>query len=216
MPELNPRQKVKAREFLKQRSGDKCFFCEKTGEQYRSEKHRDFDIHHKDRNRENNPEDGSNWELACHKCNCKNDPRGIRKNPYFNKFKNLKNSLNEGVRVWEGDKEWKFSQSNMMSAEMKKSIEAKPLSGEALAEMMNAKGCKGEVIINGVKAVRRKDILDGCAKKANCSQATASRYLDAECSHFGEYEYVGITEEGFFPIYDRANYSGEIYVREKQ
>ena len=205
MPELNPRRKIKARAFLKQRSGDKCSFCGKTGDQYRDEHLRDFDIHHKDRNRENNPEDGSNWELACHSCNCKNDPRGRRKNPYFNGFNKLKNRLGEGVRVWEGEKEWKFSQSNVMSAEMKKSIESKPLFREAVGIMMEK-----------FQVVKRKDLIDACSEKANCSQATGARYLDGMSSYFGKYEYVGIGEQGIFPIHDRANYSGEIYVRKKQ
>jgi hypothetical protein len=57
------------KETLKQRDGDKCYICNKSGLMYRADKGREFDLEHRDNNRFNY--DLQNLGLSCHKCNIK-------------------------------------------------------------------------------------------------------------------------------------------------
>ena len=42
--------------------------CARCGREFSGKKLRDLTVHHKDHNHENNPADGSNWELLCPYC----------------------------------------------------------------------------------------------------------------------------------------------------
>ncbi|MGV1100047.1 YajD family HNH nuclease [Thiovibrio sp. JS02] len=42
--------------------------CARCGREFSGKKLRDLTVHHKDHNHENNPADGSNWELLCIYC----------------------------------------------------------------------------------------------------------------------------------------------------
>jgi predicted HNH restriction endonuclease len=42
--------------------------CARCGREFSGKKLRDLTVHHKDHNHENNPADGSNWELLCLYC----------------------------------------------------------------------------------------------------------------------------------------------------
>ena len=42
--------------------------CARCGREFGGKKLRDLTVHHKDHNHENNPADGSNWELLCLYC----------------------------------------------------------------------------------------------------------------------------------------------------
>jgi 5-methylcytosine-specific restriction endonuclease McrA len=42
--------------------------CARCGREFGGKKLRDLTVHHKDHNHENNPADGSNWELLCVYC----------------------------------------------------------------------------------------------------------------------------------------------------
>lgn len=42
--------------------------CGRCGREFSGKKLRDLTVHHKDHNHENNPPDGSNWELLCIYC----------------------------------------------------------------------------------------------------------------------------------------------------
>lgn len=213
MAVLNSTQKRKARELCRERDGDKCSIgirCNNiTGDEYRKQSGHDFDLHHLDRNRENNPVDGSNHALACHPCNCAQDPRGKTTRPKFSKFRNLKNrvSKNEGERVWDGEREWRWSDEKAKPATMKKNEQAEPLFKMGVIKMVREQG--------GIS--KRKDLLDAGAEIAGCSQATAARYLDKMCSYFGKFQYVGYEPERktHFPINNISNYDGEIYVMTK-
>lgn len=44
------------------------WICAKCGREFSGKKLRDLTVHHKDHNHENNPPDGSNWELLCIYC----------------------------------------------------------------------------------------------------------------------------------------------------
>ena len=42
--------------------------CAKCGREFQGKKLRELTVHHKDHNHDNNPPDGSNWELLCLYC----------------------------------------------------------------------------------------------------------------------------------------------------
>jgi len=42
--------------------------CGRCGREFEGKKLRELTVHHKDHNHENNPSDGSNWELLCFYC----------------------------------------------------------------------------------------------------------------------------------------------------
>ena len=42
--------------------------CARCGREFRGKKLRELTVHHKDHNHDNNPPDGSNWELLCIYC----------------------------------------------------------------------------------------------------------------------------------------------------
>lgn len=187
MPKLTSAETRHARKLCKERDGDKCSLnlkdgspCNRPGKEYRKEKRRDLDLHHKDDNPENNPQDGSNWALACHSCNCRQTPRGKRKHPYFAGFKNLKElyeSKSKGKRSWQDEREWQYAQRNIKPATMRKNEEAEPLFRGAVNELITKLG-----------EMKRKDLLDAASERANCSQSTGARYLDKLISLFGEYD----------------------------
>ena len=44
------------------------WICARCGREFSGRKVREFTVHHKDHNHDNNPSDGSNWELLCIYC----------------------------------------------------------------------------------------------------------------------------------------------------
>ncbi len=42
--------------------------CGRCGREFEGKRLRELTVHHKDHNHDNNPPDGSNWELLCHYC----------------------------------------------------------------------------------------------------------------------------------------------------
>lgn len=44
------------------------WICGRCGREFRGKRLRELTVHHKDHNHENNPTDGSNWELLCLYC----------------------------------------------------------------------------------------------------------------------------------------------------
>jgi hypothetical protein len=191
---LTSAQKRKARELCKNRDGDKCSIGIKcnniTGDEYRAQTGHDFDLHHKDRNRSNNPKDGSNHALACHPCNCAADPRGKTTRPKFSAFKPLKNRLKTKTNKY--GKSWSPEQLEKMPSQMKASYDYKQKFPEVLAVVMNSDEILVE--IDGRKVAIQEDVVDTCAHEIGCSPEVALKYLRGECSLFGEYERVGINE----------------------
>ena len=182
MPKLTPSETRHARDMVRERDGNKCAKCGKTFNEYFHEKKRDFDLHHVDANPANNPEDGSNWQLMCHPCNCKNDPAQHpgKRNYSFNKAFELP-STSEREHV--GEDEWKWRERVQKPATMKKNEAAEPMFRIAVEKQMNKYGVR-----------KRKDLLDECCESCteqgtSLSQATGARYLDKMCSDFGKYKY---------------------------
>ena len=176
---LTATQTRNARDLKRRIDGDKCMYpgCTMTGDKYRSEKKRDFDLHHIDRKKENNPPDGSNHQLMCHSCNCKNDPAGHPVKRRYS-FQNDFDSSRKKVRSWDGIEEWEWQGKYLKPATMKKNQACEPIFRITAEELVKKYG-----------TIKRKDLLDACCEKSDCSQATGARYLDKMASHFGVLTY---------------------------
>ena len=53
------------------------WICAKCGREFSGKKLRELTVHHKDHNHENNPPDGSNWELLCIYCHDNEHSRSL-------------------------------------------------------------------------------------------------------------------------------------------
>ena len=51
--------------------------CGKCGREFAGKKVRELTVHHRDHNHDNNPPDGSNWELLCIYCHDNEHQRGV-------------------------------------------------------------------------------------------------------------------------------------------
>ena len=58
--------------------------CARCGREFSGKKLRDLTVHHKDHNHENNPTDGSNWELLCLYCHENEHSRNAVADAYDN------------------------------------------------------------------------------------------------------------------------------------
>lgn len=78
--------------------------CARCGRDFAGERLRELTVHHKDHNHDNNPADGSNWELLCHYCHDNEHSRVMdeavrgreskaQELATFNPFANLKSLL---------------------------------------------------------------------------------------------------------------------------
>ncbi len=54
--------------------------CARCGREFASRKLRELTVHHKDHNHDNNPPDGSNWELLCLYCHDNEHQKYIEEN----------------------------------------------------------------------------------------------------------------------------------------
>jgi ribosomal protein L37AE/L43A len=53
------------------------WICAKCGREFSGKKLRELTVHHKDHNHDNNPPDGSNWELLCLYCHDNEHSRSL-------------------------------------------------------------------------------------------------------------------------------------------
>jgi 5-methylcytosine-specific restriction endonuclease McrA len=58
--------------------------CARCGREFAGKSLSDLTVHHKDHNHENNPQDGSNWELLCSNCHDKEHARYLEDETYEN------------------------------------------------------------------------------------------------------------------------------------
>ena len=181
---LTPGKAKKARELCRQRDGDKCAVCGKDGKVYRHEKKRDFDLDHIDGNKKNNPSDGSNWQLACHSCNCKKDPRGVRAQPYFNGVNRLKKAR-ERTKERERSEQWEQENDRLIPPSMRANLEREPIFRRTALMLMKSR-----------TRMKRKDLLDACCESSGASQQAGSNYLDKMCSELGTFLCETKLEEG--------------------
>ena len=81
--------------------------CGRCGREFTRENLRELTVHHRDHNHDNNPQDGSNWELLCLYCHDNEHQRLLdseygsvageseSKSSTFNSFGDLKSMLNK-------------------------------------------------------------------------------------------------------------------------
>ncbi|MBN1140728.1 MAG: HNH nuclease family protein [Deltaproteobacteria bacterium] len=58
------------------------WICARCGREFAGKKLAQLTVHHKDHNHDNNPPDGSNWELLCLYCHDDEHSRGLDQNWY--------------------------------------------------------------------------------------------------------------------------------------
>lgn len=56
--------------------------CGRCGREFEGKRLRELTVHHRDHNHDNNPPDGSNWELLCLYCHDNEHSRGINAEHY--------------------------------------------------------------------------------------------------------------------------------------
>jgi hypothetical protein len=56
--------------------------CGRCGREFSGKRLRELTVHHKDHNHDNNPPDGSNWELLCIYCHDMEHSRYVDEDPY--------------------------------------------------------------------------------------------------------------------------------------
>ena len=56
--------------------------CARCGREFSGKRLRELTVHHKDHNHDNNPPDGSNWELLCLFCHDNEHSRGLNSEYY--------------------------------------------------------------------------------------------------------------------------------------
>lgn len=61
------------------------WICARCGREFTGRKLRELTVHHKDHNHENNPHDGSNWELLCLYCHDNEHSRYLEEELYGEK-----------------------------------------------------------------------------------------------------------------------------------
>ena len=82
------------------------WICGRCGREFSGVRLRELTVHHKDHNHDNNPPDGSNWELLCLYCHdneharvldeaVRNRSNGVQDLATHNPFANLKSLLNK-------------------------------------------------------------------------------------------------------------------------
>src|SRR5574337_338652 len=59
--------------------------CSRCGREFAGKKLRELTVHHKDHNHDNNPPDGSNWELLCLYCHDNEHQKYLDEGPFSGK-----------------------------------------------------------------------------------------------------------------------------------
>jgi hypothetical protein len=86
------------------------WICGRCGREFSGVRLRELTVHHKDHNHDNNPSDGSNWELLCLYCHDNEHSRvmdeevrgrssGTQSGATFNLFADLKARLKDKIRA---------------------------------------------------------------------------------------------------------------------
>ncbi len=66
--EVRKQRAAREKEYREQALKRYPHLCARCGREFSGKKLRELTVHHKDHNHENNPPDGSNWELLCLYC----------------------------------------------------------------------------------------------------------------------------------------------------
>jgi 5-methylcytosine-specific restriction endonuclease McrA len=76
--------------------------CAKCGREFEGRKLKEITVHHRDHNHENNPTDGSNWELLCIYCHENEHSRALDSQWYAKEDSDSEPALSSGHRPFEG------------------------------------------------------------------------------------------------------------------
>ncbi len=184
MPKLDKDARASAWDFCAKRDGKRCKRCKHKATP------RSSVVDHVDNNPLNNPKHGRNWQILCHSCNTKKNPRGAGKRGIDarHKMRSLEREGERG-RAREANRDADHAPEDARpqadSESMRRNIERKPKFLEWL-----------EGLLMDMQTVAVEDIVNGGAKVAGLSQQTIRRYLDQECSIAGECEYYVLEQGG--------------------
>ena len=178
MSKLNTEGRLAAYELCQKRDGHICKRCRKGPKTVGPLK-----VDHIDNDPHNNPKNGKNWQLLCHACNIKKNPRGPGKRGIRLRHKLLylgreEQSKNEG----QGASESADLRVRVLSAEMKKNVECEWRFREWLIETLTE-----------LQVMARSDATDGGAEHLtrlgySITQQTTDRYLQKMTSFVGQVE----------------------------
>jgi len=168
MPLLRNPQVKQAYALCVERDGDKCALQDSTCAGNRV-------LDHKDNNPKNNPPDGSNWQILCRSHNRRKNPGAPRRfsNNFAGRLKmgysqEVKRGRNrEGIPI------------RGMSAEMRKSEEAKP---------KILKWIKDEIAKDKDRRIETLEAVNSGACIGDVKQKSVGEYIDAWTSRAGELE----------------------------
>ncbi len=76
--------------------------CAVCGREFAGKNLRELTVHHKDHNHDNNPPDGSNWELLCMYCHDEHHERGADAQWYGEPGEAVKKKASAGFKPFEG------------------------------------------------------------------------------------------------------------------
>jgi len=79
--------------------------CARCGREFTGKGLRELTVHHKDHNHENNPPDGSNWELLCVVCHDKEHARYLEQESHEEAGWEDEEALSSGYRPFAGLKD---------------------------------------------------------------------------------------------------------------
>jgi hypothetical protein len=126
-----------------------------------------------DNNKANNPKDGSNWALRCHKCNCKKITDRTPRGPKFQKHIHFGLSLKSNNQIAEGGLKIQFM-------EMAKNLQAQPMfdlfTDEQLGEKKSIK--KRLLLSAGARDYKLKTTSPSNPDGNRITQQTLARYLE--------------------------------------
>lgn len=78
------------------------WICARCGREFSGKKLRELTVHHKDHNHDNNPPDGSNWELLCIYCHDNEHARFETAEAYDTAEPEASEALSSGFRPFAG------------------------------------------------------------------------------------------------------------------
>lgn len=176
MSKLNTEGRLAAYELCQKRDGHRCKRCRKGPKTVGPLK-----VDHIDNDPHNNPKNGKNWQLLCHACNIKKNPRGPGRRGIDARHRLL--SL-EKERERESERDGESERIRARTMEMQRNIDCEPKFKTWI-----------EGMIGELSSLDVNDLVNAAANYVGCSQQTIRRYLDKVTSFTGEYEYY-TDEEG--------------------
>lgn len=190
MSNMNPKSRAIAYAFCVKRDGNKCVVCKRHPVAKVSDpKHevKELVVDHLDNDNSNNPDDGSNWELLCRRCNALKNPHGKRGDLKFNRHLRLEHSLVCGGSSEQQDEDrrarWR------QSKELEKSDKAEKIVRLYVKQQLKL-----------YESIPKSDLEDAAAEHCTLqgvqiSQTTVSRYLRKFSNRLNGFAQVFVSED---------------------